>query len=189
MQSEKIIRIKERNLRKETNRQIIINIFVCFIIALVFITFAAKSFKVDKTEMINKPEVSSNLIYDDISEDDSYLLARIAMAEAEGCSIQTKVYVILTVLNRVESEYFPDTIKDVIFEKSNGVYQFTPICDGRWDRVEPNEECWEAVRIVKLLEYDLTKGALFFESCEDEDNWHSRNLEFLLEKDGVRFYK
>jgi len=26
------------------------------------------------------------------------------------------------------------------------------------------------------------------EAC-DEDNWHSRNLEFLYESEGIRFYK
>lgn len=45
--------------------------------------------------------------------------------------------VILTVLNRVLSEEFPDNTHDVIFEKSNGVYQFSCIgmADGMpWNR-------------------------------------------------------
>ena len=121
--------------------------------------------------------------------EDSYLLAKIAMAEAEGCNIQTKTLVIMTVLNRVWSDEFPDTIKDVIFQEHNGVYQFTPIVNGRWDRVEPNDDCWEAVQIVMEAVYDYSGGALYFESCANEDNWHSRNLEFLYESDGLRFYK
>lgn len=28
-----------------------------------------------------------------------------------------------------------------------------------------------------------------FESCEDEDNWHSRNLEFLYKSGDIRFYR
>lgn len=121
--------------------------------------------------------------------EDSYLLAKIAMAEAEGCNIQTKTLVIMTVLNRVWSDEFPDTIEDVIFQEYNGVYQFTPIANGRWDRVEPNDDCWEAVQVVMEAVYDYSGGALYFESCTDEDNWHSRNLEFLYESDGLRFYK
>lgn len=121
----------------------------------------------------------------DWSEEETYLLAKIAMAEAEGCGIQTKALIIMCVLNRVESNEFPDTIKEVIFQKN----QFSPIDNGRWDRVEPNEDCYEAVRIVTEAKYDYSEGATYFESCTDEDNWHSRNLEFLYESDGMRFYK
>lgn len=121
--------------------------------------------------------------------EDSYLLAKIAMAEAEGCDIQTKTLVIMTVLNRVWSDEFPDTIEEVIFQEYKGVYQFTPIANGRWDRVEPNDDCWEAVQIVMEAVYDYSGGALYFESCANKDNWHSRNLEFLYESDGLRFYK
>lgn len=126
-----------------------------------------------------------------LSEDDKYLLAKIAMAEAEGESIETKIYVILTILNRVYSEnrYFPDTIEEVIFQNNDGVYQFSPVMPGgRWWRVEPNEECWEAVEIVNGMEKDISKGALYFESCSGE-SWHSRNLEFLFKSDNMRFYK
>lgn len=126
----------------------------------------------------------------DWDEEDSYLLAKIAMAEAEGESLHTKTLVILTVLNRVHSDEFPDTIKEVIFQEYKGVYQFSPVMPGgRWWRVEPNEECYEAVEFVLTATYDYSEGALYFESCKDEDNWHSRNLEFLYESDGMRFYK
>ncbi|NLZ80726.1 MAG: cell wall hydrolase [Clostridiales bacterium] len=117
--------------------------------------------------------------------EDSYLLAKIAMAEAEGCNTQTKTLVIMTVLNRVWSDEFPDTIEEVIFQEN----QFSPIDNGRWDRVEPNEDCYEAVKIVMEAKYDYSSGATYFENCADEDNWHSRNLEFLYESEGIRFYK
>lgn len=121
----------------------------------------------------------------DWSAEESYLLARIAMAEAEGCNTQTKTLIIMCVLNRVWSDEFPDTIEEVIFQEN----QFSPISDGRWDRVEPNEDCYEAVRIVMEAKYDYSGGATYFESCDNEDNWHSRNLEFLYESEGIRFYK
>lgn len=126
-----------------------------------------------------------------LSDEDKYLLAKIAMAEAEGESIETKIYVILTVLNRVHSDdrYFPDTIEEVIFQSKNGIYQFSPVMPGgRWYRIEPNEECWEAVEIVNAMENDISMGALYFEACKGE-SWHSKNLEFLFESDNTRFYK
>lgn len=121
----------------------------------------------------------------DWSAKESYLLARIAMAEAEGCNTQTKTLIIMCVLNRVWSSEFPDTIEEVIFQEN----QFSPIDNGRWDRVEPNEDCYEAVKVVMEAKYDYSGGATYFENCADEDNWHSRNLEFLYESEGIRFYK
>lgn len=121
----------------------------------------------------------------DWSAKESYLLARIAMAEAEGCNTQTKTLIIMCVLNRVWSDEFPDTIEEVIFQEN----QFSPIDNGRWDRVEPNEDCYEAVKVVMEAKYEYSGGATYFENCADEDNWHSRNLEFLYESEGIRFYK
>lgn len=121
----------------------------------------------------------------DWSAQESYLLARIAMAEAEGCNTQTKTLIIMCVLNRVWSDEFPNTIEEVIFQEN----QFSPIDNGRWDRVEPNEDCYEAVKVVMEAKYDYSGGATYFENCADEDNWHSRNLEFLYESEGIRFYK
>ena len=121
----------------------------------------------------------------DWSAKESYLLAKIAMAEAEGCNTQTKTLIIMCVLNRVWSDEFPDTIEEVIFQEN----QFSPVDNGRWDRVEPNEDCYEAVKVVMEAKYDDSGGATYFENCADEDNWHSRNLEFLYESEGIRFYK
>lgn len=111
------------------------------------------------------------------------------MAEAEDESLELKEAVVKVVLNRVEDTYFPDTIEDVIFQKLGGVYQFSPIANGRWDRVEPTEECFTAVDNVLKQVYDDSMGATYFEACSDADNWHSQNLEFLYEIDGTRFYK
>lgn len=121
----------------------------------------------------------------DWGAEDSYLLAKIAMAEAEGESVQGKSLVILVVLNRVHNKDFPDTIQDVIFEER----QFSPVASGRFDRVEPDADCWEAVKVVMESQYDYSGGALYFESCDDADNWHSRNLEFLYQCGNHKFYK
>ena len=139
--------------------------------------------------VVEQPQYPEFVYSKDWDVDESYLLAKIAMAEAEGCNVQTKTLVILTVLNRVHSEQFPDTIEEVIFQNNGKVYQFSPIGNGRWNRVEPNEDCWEAVRMVEESECDYSDGALYFESCENEDNWHSRNLDYLYQSDTIRFYK
>jgi len=81
-------------------------------------------------------------------------------------------------------------IEEVIKEKHNGVYQFSPLTQGgSWYNTEPTEEAYIAVENVLNSMYDYSGGALYFESCEDEDNWHSRNLEFLYQSEDMRFYK
>lgn len=120
-----------------------------------------------------------------LSKKDSYLLAKIAMAEAEGESLKGKELVIMVVLNRMQNKEFPDTVHDVIYQE----HQFSPIADGRFDRVEPNKDCWSALEKVMALENDISEGALYFENCACDDNWHSRNLDFLYECGNHKFYK
>ena len=121
----------------------------------------------------------------DWDADDSYLLAKIAMAEAEGEDIEGKAYVIMVILNRMLSDEFPDTIEDVIFQDN----QFSPVSNGRFYNIEPNDDCWNALDMIQVDKWDKSQGALYFESCESEDNWHSRNLEYLFTHGKHRFYK
>ena len=122
------------------------------------------------------------------TDEEEYLLAKLAMAEAEGEDLKGKAFVMLVVLNRVNNDEFPDTIKEVIFQESNGTYQFSPIGDGRFFKQEPSDECYEALELVKTG-YDESKGALYFTSIKEQSTWHSRNLDFLFEHGGHLFYK
>lgn len=211
-------RIQQRNLERATCKNLvwhIIIIITIMIIALCNMPRAVIAEKEDTSKSVSEsysnkttmPYVSSLVTFEpqteeesseievdyypeftyskDWSAKESYLLARIAMAEAEGCNTQTKTLIIMCVLNRVWSDEFPDTIEEVIFQEN----QFSPIDNGRWDRVKPNEDCYEAVKVVMEAKYDYSGGATYFENCADEDNWHSRNLEFLYESEGIRFYK
>lgn len=184
------------------------SIIICFVLCVSFLQQCEKTAQ-DSTEQPIACVTIENVIEDEIeaftepvyafnsdawNDDDKYLLAKIAMAEAEGCDTRTKMLVIATVLNRVESNDFPDTIREVIYENrlnQNGkrVYQFTPIGNGRFDSVEPNEDCWIALSNVMEAEHDFSEGSLFFESCSNDNNWHSRNLILICKSGGVRFYK
>lgn len=119
----------------------------------------------------------------DWDSEDAYLLAKIAMAEAEGEDVQGKALVILVVLNRVKSDEFPDSIRDVIFQEG----QFTPVVNGRLDRVEPDKECYEALELVQMNQWDESQGALYFES-EGKSSWHGNNLRFLFQHGNHYFY-
>lgn len=97
------------------------------------------------TEAAKAVETEEPLIASmDWGKDDSYLLCKIAMAEAESEGVKGKALVMLVVLNRVWSNEFPDTIEEVIFQKN----QFSPVANGRYDAVEPDEECYEALKLT-----------------------------------------
>lgn len=60
------------------------------------------------------------------TEEDLYLLAQLIQAEGGIESYECKLYIGSVVLNRMESDKFPDTLYDVIFQRnSNGTAQFS----------------------------------------------------------------
>ena len=138
----------------------------------------------EETTATLQPSDSSLLGSIDWDVEDAYMLAKIAMAEAESEDTEGKALVMLVVLNRVLSNDFPDSIEDVVFQES----QFSVTMDGgRYYTTTPNEDCYEALELVKYG-WDESQGALFFESC-DRASWHSRNLEFLYQVGNHRFYR
>jgi len=113
------------------------------------------------TETAKAVETEEPLIASmDWDKDDSYLLCKIAMAEAESEGVKGKALVMLVVLNRVWSDEFPDTIEEVIFQKN----QFSPVANGRYDAVEPDEECYEALKLIQVDHWNESQDALYFES-------------------------
>ncbi|WNQ13384.1 cell wall hydrolase [Paenibacillus aurantius] len=83
-------------------------------------------------------------------------LARIIHAEARGESFQGQVAVGAVVLNRVQSNSFPDSISGVIFQPG----QFSAVRDGQY-QLAPDSSAYEAARTA-LNGYDPTGGALFY---------------------------
>lgn len=157
----------------------------------------------DTTEVEITTEVESESQYPTFdyivnwNETEVYELAKIAECEGGNQNIQTRILIIMVVLNRVQSDNFPDNIHDVIFEENNGTYQFSPLASsGNWWNTEPSEESYEAVTMcMEQINngYDKSEGALYFEAFgtdeEVEKSWHSRNLQFLYKSQNTRFYK
>lgn len=69
--------------------------------------------------------------------DDMELLALVCVAEAEGESELGKRLVIDSVLNRVDSPNFPNTIWDVVYQANPP--QYSCVWDGRLEKVEYDE--------------------------------------------------
>lgn len=112
---------------------------------------------------------TSNLLYpgqkltipaSPVSAADQDLLARLVHAEAKGEPYAGKVAVATVVLNRVASSEFPNTIKGVIYQKSNGYYAFTPVKNGAINKAA-DAESKKAVKEAIAFR-GQGNGSLFF---------------------------
>ncbi|AND39654.1 cell wall hydrolase [Cytobacillus oceanisediminis] len=95
-----------------------------------------------------------------IKEEEKKLLARLVQAEAKGEPFEGKVAVADVVLNRVEHEQFPDTVKDVIYQKN----AFEPVQNGSINEPASNE----AVQAVEtaLVDKEQNEELLYFYNPE-----------------------
>ena len=103
-----------------------------------------KSLKQNKKEVIN------------ITNEDLLLLSKLVTGEARGESYEGQVAVAAVVINRVKDPRFPNSIKDVIYQKN----AFSVVNDGSIN-MEPTESAYNAA-IEALYGKDPTHKAVFF---------------------------
>lgn len=132
------------------------------------------------TKMLAKADLKEDktptYLYD-VTEKEVEMLQRITEVECKGKDVESKRNIVSTVLNRVESDSFPDDVESVIYQED----QFSPIKDGAYKKAEITEETKQAVEDV-LLE-GVTHDCLYFFSLKDVKstkvkNWISRRLKF-----------
>ncbi len=86
-----------------------------------------------------------------------YLLARIIHAEANNQPYNGKIAVGNVIMNRVESNAFPNTIKKVIYQEG----QFSPVSNGSINN-EPSKKSIEAAKDVLGGERVIPENVLYF---------------------------
>ena len=83
---------------------------------------------VEEEDTIVEPETEEQVEEEVLLQtEDVELIALVTMAEAEGECEQGKRLVIDTILNRIDSPYFPNTAHDVIYQRG----QFSSMWNGR----------------------------------------------------------
>lgn len=115
-------------------------------------TEAVKQFQKDfNIEMVGVvgPE-TTNMLYN------VTMMAHIVNGEARGESYKGQVAVAAVILNRVESNEFPNTISNVVFQKN----AFTAVNDGQY-KLEPDTSAYQAVKDA-FLGWDPTYGSLYY---------------------------
>lgn len=116
------------------------------------------------------------------------VLERIVEAEAGGQDLKGRILVANVILNRVRSECFPDTVREVVFAHR----QFSPVQNGRYAQVVVSGTTKKAVRLA-LNGTDYSKGALYFMCREASDpkniEWFDRELTKVKEYGCHEFFK
>lgn len=134
-----------------TFRVALLIIYVClFVIALCTPSYALDTPVKEKT--IEEPVVEATIV-EEVDPEPVYtgpvytdeeieLIALVTMAEAEGESELGKRLVIDTLLNRVETDGFPNTVEEVVYQPG----QFESMWNGRVDRCDITDEVIQYVK-------------------------------------------
>ena len=166
-----------------------------YILASSEITFAQglgiADVAISEQRVVDYSVVELTPVYE-LSDDEMEVLLRIVEAEAGSEDEDGRLLVANVVLNRVESDRFPNTVTDVVFQQSGGVTQFSPVASGRYYKVKVSEETVSAVGRA-LMGEDISQGALFFASRKyagsEKMRWFEEKLTFLFAHGGHEFYK
>lgn len=154
---------------------------------------AADEIKKVKVQPTVKKEIKKEVKTPQIklSQKEYSILTRIVEAETTGGDLKSKRIVAGVILNRVKDKQFPDTIEEVVFQRSGNCTQFSPISDGRYNSVTVTEETKKAVKQV-LKGQDDSKGALFFAnrkySSPKNMKWFDSSLKFVFSYGGHEYF-
>lgn len=134
---------------------------------------------IDKEEIV----VAQDMIADPIDEEALLWLSRIVEVEAKGQPLENKIAVANVVLNRVESNDFPDTVYDVIFQVDVHT-QFPPAHKDGFTDMEPSDESWQAAKVAMLGSNNI-EDCLYF----NNQPFSSIQERFFTEMNGEYFYR
>ena len=148
--------------------------------------------------IITKPQIENlNVCYEkkesvqSINKDDVEVLCRLVEAEAGGEDFEGKKLVAHVVLNRLEHEQFPDTVEGVVFDRRQGITQFSPISDGRYYSVNISEETRKAV-VQAINDDDNANGAIYFVNSKIADKdalkWFETECTYLFRHGNHEFF-
>lgn len=120
-------------------------------------------------------------------EEGLYWLSRIISAESRGEQLRGQIAVGNVVLNRVEHEHYPDTIKGVIFDTHHGV-QFEPVSNGTvYD--EPTDTSILAAKLA-LEGADIVGDCIYFYApALSAGTWIKANAEYYTTIGCHKFYR
>lgn len=132
----------------------------------------------------NQSVVNTPIQQFSITDEEIEMLKYIVEQETRGGSYRHKCIITNVVLNRVKDSRFPNTVKEVLFQKN----QFSSTWNYYQKRNKPDKKTENAVNdVLNGRVEDESNGALYFHSMSS-DGWFS-SLSFVMEMEGHRFFK
>lgn len=118
------------------------------------------------------------------------ILYRIVEAEAGNNSNYCKRNVAHVILNRVDSSRFPNSIEDVVFQKTGSTYQFSPIRSGGRYWTQTVKDSTKKAVDEAIREHDQynANNALFFKMITTKSSYFSSNLDYLFEDEEHNYW-
>jgi len=112
-------------------------------------------------------------VYYKYTREEIDLLMKCVQAEAGDYSSHAKSqeYVTQVILNRVANKNFPNTIKEVIYQKTGNTPQFSVAYNGMLDSVVVEEGTKNSVYRALMFGTDLPAYVLYFYSASVKENW------------------
>ncbi len=139
-------------------------------------------------QKVSLTSVSGTIVSGDVyyNGDSLYWLSRIINAESSSENLFGKIAVGNVVLNRVASPDFPDSIYDVVFDRTGGV-QFTPVANGTIYN-NPSEESTLAAKLC-LDGASVAGNSLFFLNPSiATSSWITKNRTYVATFGNHKFY-
>lgn len=138
-----------------------------------------------------QPEPEMAVVYNavniEVTDSDYYWLTKIVEAEAGNQDEIGKILVANVIINRVKSDMFPNTIKNVIFQNNGKTYQFEPVKNERIYDMNPTQNTVSCVDRA-LAGEDYSKGALYFTMKTSSRSWFNTSLTLLFVHGDHYFY-
>lgn len=138
-----------------------------------------------KLYTLRNDERKSNTEIVELDQEDAWLLMQLAVHETGDYGAESQYFVMMVIINRLRSDEFPNTIREVLLQKNP--IQFLP--EEILVKQVPNADSHIALAMVEQG-IDNSQGAIYYEaSTNSSQSWHCQNREFLFEAYGQRYYK
>lgn len=121
-------------------------------------------------EDYNRLKNETKNISSDFTNDEVYMLARCVEAEAGVNNLESQKYVTQVILNRLNSKKYPNTLEEVIYQKSGKVPQFSVAYNGAMNR---EVKASTLFNVLSVLEHgtDMPKDVFYFYADYVTNNW------------------
>lgn len=152
-------------MKKKDKKSLYLSIMLgCFIVSTHFSYTYCKENNVFGNETVvshvqteeNKPQPHKNKYLYTLTKEEYELISKLVISEAGNETDDTKRLVIDVVLNRLDSVYFPNSIKEVIYQKN----QFASVTNGDINQIESTVDVKSL--IDEEIKVKISKDVIYF---------------------------